>query len=80
MSRQRATREAQCLDGQALDGRLEQEPGEPPIGEVERERVAAEVRDLEKHPAVAAVLRQFPDAEITMRPLSGTEKEDTGTG
>ena len=60
---------------------LSKSPGEPPIGEVERERVAAEVRDLEKHPAVAAVLRQFPDAEITsVRPLSGTEKEDTGTG
>jgi len=56
-------------------------PGERPIGEVERERAAAEVRDLEKHPAVAAVLRQFPDAEITsVRPLSGTEKEGTGTG
>ncbi len=60
---------------------LSKSPGEPPIGEVERERIAAEVRDLEKHPAVAAVLRQFPDAEITsVRPLSGTEKEDTGTG
>ena len=56
-------------------------PGERPIGEVERERAAAEVRDLEKHPAVAAVLRQFPDAEITsVRPLPGIEKEDTGTG
>jgi DNA polymerase-3 subunit gamma/tau len=56
-------------------------PGERPIGEVARERAAAEVRDLEKHPAVAAVLRQFPDAEITsVRPLPGTEKDDTGTG
>jgi DNA polymerase-3 subunit gamma/tau len=56
-------------------------PGERPIGEVARERAAAEVRDLEKHPAVAAVLRQFPDAEITsVRPLPGAEKDDTGTG
>ena len=55
-------------------------PGERPIGEVARERAAAEVRDLEKHPAVAAVLRQFPDAEITsVRPLPGTDKDDTGT-
>jgi DNA polymerase-3 subunit gamma/tau len=55
--------------------------GERPIGEVARERATAELRDLEKHPAVAAVLRQFPDAEITsVRPLSGTEKDDTGTG
>jgi hypothetical protein len=43
---------------------LSKAPGERPIGEVARERAAAEVRDLEKHPAVAAVLRQFPDAEI----------------
>ena len=44
-------------------------------------KLAAEVRDLEKHPAVAAVLRQFPDAEITsVRPLPGAEKDDTGTG
>jgi DNA polymerase-3 subunit gamma/tau len=56
-------------------------PGERPIGQVERERAAAEVRDLQKHPAVAAVLRQFPDAEITsVRPLPGNAKDDTGTG
>jgi DNA polymerase-3 subunit gamma/tau len=56
-------------------------PGERPIGQVERERAAAEVRDLQKHPAVAAVLRQFPDAEITsVRPLPGSAKDDTGTG
>ena len=55
--------------------------GERPLGEVARERAAAEVRDLQKHPAVAAVLRQFPDAEITsVRPLPGAEKDDTGTG
>jgi DNA polymerase-3 subunit gamma/tau len=56
-------------------------PGEPPLGQVARERAAAEVRDLQKHPAVAAVLRQFPDAEITgVRPLPGAAKDDTGTG
>ena len=60
---------------------LSKTPGEPPIGQVQRERAAAEVRDLKKHPAVAAVLQQFPDAEITsVRPLPGGEKDDTGTG
>jgi DNA polymerase-3 subunit gamma/tau len=56
-------------------------PGEPPVGQVARERAAAEVRDLQNHPAVAAVLRQFPDAEITgVRPLPGSPSDETGTG
>jgi DNA polymerase III subunit gamma/tau len=56
-------------------------PGEPPLGQVARERAAAEVRDLQNHPAVAAVLRQFPDAEITgVRPLPGSPSDETGTG
>jgi DNA polymerase III subunit gamma/tau len=60
---------------------LSKTPGERPIGEVARERAAAEVMDLKRHPSVAAVLQQFPDAEITsVRPLPGTAKDDTGTG
>ncbi len=56
-------------------------PGEHPIGEVARRRAAAEIDDLKKHPSVAAVLQQFPDAEITqVRPLPGGEKNSTGTG
>jgi DNA polymerase-3 subunit gamma/tau len=56
-------------------------PGEPTIGEIARERAAAEIRDVQRHPAVAAVLQQFPDAEITsVRPLQKTPKDDTGTG
>jgi DNA polymerase-3 subunit gamma/tau len=56
-------------------------PGERPVGEVARERAAAEVRDMQRHPAVAAVLQQFPDAEITgVRPLPVTKADDTGTG
>ena len=36
---------------------------------------------MQKHPAVAAVLQQFPDAEITsVRPLPGSRTDDTGTG
>jgi len=60
---------------------LSKTPGERTIGEVLRERAAAELRDVQRHPAVAAVLQQFPDAEITsVRPLQKTEKDDTGTG
>jgi DNA polymerase-3 subunit gamma/tau len=60
---------------------LSKAPGAPPPGQVERERKAAEVRDIAKHPAVAAVLQQFPDAQITdVRPLPGAAADDTGTG
>ena len=60
---------------------LSKMPGERPIGEVARERAAAEIDDLRKHPSVAAVLQQFPDAEITeVRPLPGAATDETGTG
>jgi DNA polymerase-3 subunit gamma/tau len=56
-------------------------PGAPAIGQAQRERTAAEIRDIQKHPAVAAVLQQFPDAQVTsVRPLPGTPTDDTGTG
>jgi DNA polymerase III subunit gamma/tau len=60
---------------------LSKSPGEPPLGEVERARAAAEIAEIRQHPAVAAVLQQFPDAEISsVRPISGIETDDTGTG
>ena len=60
---------------------LSKAAGERTIGDVLRERAAAELRDVQRHPAVAAVLQQFPDAEITsVRPLQKTPKDDTGTG
>jgi DNA polymerase-3 subunit gamma/tau len=60
---------------------LSKSPGERPLGEVERARAAAEIAELRKHPAVAAVLQQFPDAEITsVRSISPIEADDTGTG
>jgi DNA polymerase-3 subunit gamma/tau len=61
---------------------LSKTPGEPAVGQVQRDRQAAEIRDIQKHPAVAAVLQQFPDAQITrVRPLPGpTTDDDTGTG
>jgi len=55
--------------------------GERPIGEVMREREAAELREIEQHPAVAAVLQEFPDARVTsVKPLPGAKKNETGTG
>jgi DNA polymerase-3 subunit gamma/tau len=60
---------------------LSKAPGAPAIGQAQRERQAAEIRDIAKHPAVTAVLQQFPDAQVTgVRPLPGTTTDDTGTG
>ena len=60
---------------------LSAKPGEPPIGQVQREAASAELAEIEKHPAVAAVLQQFPEAKISgVRPLPGMKKDDTGTG
>ena len=60
---------------------LSKAPGAPAIGQAQRERQAAEIRDIARHPAVAAVLQQFPDAQVTgVRPLPGTTTDDTGTG
>jgi len=55
---------------------LSKTPGEPPIGEVRREREAAEVAALKRHPAVAAVLAAFPDAEVTPVPLTARDRDD----
>jgi DNA polymerase-3 subunit gamma/tau len=60
---------------------LSKAPGERTIGDMQRQRAAAEIEDMQRHPAVAAVLQQFPDAEITsVRQLPKIDKDDTGTG
>ena len=60
---------------------LSKEPGERPIGEVQREREAAELQALKTHPALKAVLDEFPDAKIAaVRPLLAPDKDETGTG
>ena len=60
---------------------LSKTPGAVTLGQAQRERTAAEIRDIAKHPAVAAVLQQFPDAQVTsVRPLPDTPTDDTGTG
>ena len=55
--------------------------GERPRGDVRREREAAELEALKAHPAVKAVLDQFPDAKIAeVRELSLPPRDETGTG
>jgi DNA polymerase-3 subunit gamma/tau len=52
---------------------LSNAPGERPLGEVQREREAAELHEIQRHPAVAAVLQQFPDAKVSLKPLPGSK-------
>ena len=60
---------------------LSRSPGEPAIGVVRREREAAELAALKRHPAVASVLETFPGAEIaSVKPIPGTRNDDSATG
>jgi DNA polymerase-3 subunit gamma/tau len=59
---------------------LSSTPGDRAIEDVKRERKAAELIEIKKHPAVVAVLRNFPDATIEVKPLPGAKPDDTGTG
>lgn len=52
---------------------LSNAPGERPLGEVQRARAAAELREIQSHPAIAAVLQQFPDAKVKLNPLPGAK-------
>jgi DNA polymerase III subunit gamma/tau len=59
---------------------LSKAPGEPAIGPAQRQREAAEIEALKEHPAVAAVLRQFPDAKVSFSGQRPKKTDDTGTG
>jgi DNA polymerase III subunit gamma/tau len=60
---------------------LSKEAGERAIGEARREREAAELEALKSHPALKAVLDEFPDAKIAaVRPLLAPGTDETGTG
>ncbi len=60
---------------------LSKAAGERTRGDVRREREAAEMEALRSHPAVKAVLDQFPDAKIAdVRPLISAPRDETGTG
>ena len=54
--------------------------GERSLGDQRREREAADIARLKQHPAVAAILDEFPDAKIAVRPINGVRDDDTGTG
>ena len=60
---------------------LSREPGEPPIGEVRRQREAAELEEIKAHPAVKAILDVFPEAEIkAVRPRPGKPQDESKAG
>jgi DNA polymerase-3 subunit gamma/tau len=60
---------------------LSKSPGERPLGEVRREREAREIAALRRHPAVAAVLKAFPDAEVTpVPPVTPGREDDSKAG
>jgi DNA polymerase-3 subunit gamma/tau len=55
-------------------------PGQTPLGEVRRAQEAQEMQDIQRHPAVEAVLKEFPGAQIKLSRLPGLKKDETGTG
>ena len=55
--------------------------GEKPYGQLARERAAAELEALKKHPAVEAVFEVFPDAKIVaVKPATKRKKRDRRGG
>ncbi|HEX2840159.1 DNA polymerase III subunit gamma/tau [Hyphomicrobium sp.] len=60
---------------------LSKTPGETPIGQVRREREARELAALKAHPAVAAVLAAFPDADVShVPPVTRARDDDKAAG
>ena len=61
---------------------LSKAAGDKPLGEVRREREAAELEELKRHPAVAALLAEFPDAKVAevRALLTPPENEESATG
>jgi hypothetical protein len=55
---------------------LSPRPGEKPVGQVQRELAAAELDSLQKHPAVAEVLKTFPGAKISSVKVTPRKKSD----
>jgi DNA polymerase-3 subunit gamma/tau len=55
--------------------------GQPTLGSLAREQAARELESLKQHPALAAVLSQFPEARIaSIKPLGVTAKPDRQAG
>ncbi len=55
--------------------------GDKPVGQVMRERAAAELEELKQHPAVGEVFKAFPQAKISsVRALPRAKKDDAARG
>jgi DNA polymerase-3 subunit gamma/tau len=60
---------------------LSPRPGERPLGEVQREAAARDLERLKSHPAVAEVLRHFPNARVaSVARLPKTDADDSAAG
>jgi DNA polymerase-3 subunit gamma/tau len=59
---------------------LSKSRGDLPLGELRRQREAAELEALKQHPAVKAVLDAFPGVKMQVRPLQVMKDDETGTG
>ena len=60
---------------------LSKNRGERTLGELRREREAAELAILKAHPAVAAIFAEFPGAKIAeIRVIDQVQDDETGTG
>lgn len=60
---------------------LSKAPGEPTLSQQKRDRDAAELAALKKHPAVAAVFEAFPDAKVAaVRTTARRGDDEAGTG
>ncbi len=60
---------------------ISREEGEPPIGEVRRQRMAAELEEIKAHPAVQVLLDVFPGAEVkAVRPLADERQDESKAG
>jgi DNA polymerase-3 subunit gamma/tau len=60
---------------------LSKRPGEPTLGQQKREREAADLAMLKKHPAVSAIFDAFPDAKVAaVRTTAVRDEDEAGTG
>jgi DNA polymerase-3 subunit gamma/tau len=59
---------------------LSPHPGEPPLGLVERQRQQKDVEDAKNHPAVKAVLAQFPDGKVSVKHVRPDRDDDKAAG
>lgn len=60
---------------------LSKRAGEPTLGQQRRDREAADLATLKKHPAVSAIFDAFPDAKVAaVRTTALRDEDEAGTG